>query len=119
MLYADSIVDRNILTVVTNEQRVNTITKYYTEYRIRQTLSIWKSEERWAFLDKVGIDEATFEAYKIKPNLMNSWKMHFIEPNIVTNFNTLTAQRQIDWLEEYGNSNELFLRTKNNPDTIL
>ena len=107
------------MTVVTNEQRVNTITKYYAEYRIKQTLSIWKSEERWAFLDKVKIEETTFNAYKTKPVLINSWKTHYIEPNVANNFNLLTSQRQIEWLEGYGNSDELFLRTKNNPDTIL
>ena len=57
LLYADSIVDRKILTVVTNEARTAIIIENYKPYKLRQWLKSQTSVDRWKFLDEFGIIE--------------------------------------------------------------
>lgn len=67
LLKKENIVDRKIIDVVSSQTKTNTIIKYYQENRIRQTLSSWEAEERWALLNKVVIDFKYMD--EIKPTL--------------------------------------------------
>ncbi|WP_294315860.1 hypothetical protein [uncultured Chryseobacterium sp.] len=110
-LFKKTIIDRKVTGILSDQDKVNTIVKYYTQATstdMRVILEDWNFESRWKFLDKVGVDDVHFQPYKADTELLKGWGSFHTEVNTSAKFGNLSAVEQIDFLSKHAKKIQQF-----------
>lgn len=99
------------------QRRTDALISYIDKPNINPVLSKLSYERTLVFIDTFGIENVG--KFADDPQLIIKWKRFYDDLILRTNFNLLSKTRQIELLERYGYLDEMYLRIKNNPDTIL
>ena len=100
------------------QRRTDYLIKYVDKVATSPIISKFNLETRFVFVDIFG-DVNSFAKFAEDPQLVTYWKRCYDDLVIRSTFSSISNSKQIKLLERYGNSEELFLRIKNNPDIIL
>lgn len=98
-------IDRSVIDVITNPDRVTSITRYYQNNDFLDILEGFTYEKRWMFLDEMGdVSTTNFNRFVNDSTLITNWIRYYDNTILRSTFKALGETKMISFLEDYGNA---------------